>query len=93
MANSPLTYLLVIRWSARDRAFIAKAPGLSGCIGTGESYQAALNSCLEAMQWRAEHAEQHGQSLPTAELSWSHHSTAEETKHGTRQAQPCHRAH
>ena len=66
MPHPPLTYLVVIRWSTRERAYIAKAPGLSGCIGTGESYQAALNSCLEAMQWRAEQAEQRRQPLPPA---------------------------
>lgn len=80
MANTPLTYLLVIRWSARERAYIAKAPGLSGCIGTGDTYQAALNSCLEAMQWRADQAEQRGQPLPPAEFSWAHHTAAEETE-------------
>lgn len=80
MANAPLTYLLVIRWSARERAFIAKAPGLSGCVGTGDTYQAALQSCLEAMQWRAEQAAQRDQPLPPAEFSWSHHTAAEETR-------------
>ena len=64
MANTSLTYLLVIRWSAPDKVFVAKAPGLPGCIGTGDTYQAALQSCLEAMQWRAEQAEQRGPSLP-----------------------------
>lgn len=86
MANCPLTYLLVIRWSARERAFVAKAPGLSGCIGTGETYQAALASCLEALQWRAEQAETQRQPLPPAECSWSHHTAAKETERSTRQA-------
>lgn len=86
MPNPPLTYLIVLRWSARDRAFVAKAPGLSGCIGTGDTYQAALASCLEAMQWRAEQAEQRRQSLPPAEVSWSHRTAAEETEYSTRQA-------
>ena len=81
MPHTQLTSLVVIRWSARDRAFVAKAPGLSGCIGTGDTYQAALTSCLEAMQWRAEQAEQHEHPLPPAELSWSHHTAAEETEH------------
>lgn len=83
MPHTPLTYLVVIRWSARERAFIAKAPGLSRCIGTGDTYQTALASCLEAMQWRAEHAEQHGQPLTPAEYSWSHHTAAEEIEHST----------
>ena len=86
MANIPLTYLLVIRWSARERAFIAKAPSLSGCIGTGGTYQAALESCLEAMQWRAEQAEQRRQPLPPAECSWPYHTAAEETEHSAGQA-------
>jgi predicted RNase H-like HicB family nuclease len=73
----------VIRWSTRERAFVAKAPGLSSCIGTGDSYQTALNSCLEAMQWQAEQAEQRRQPLPPAEVSWSHRTAAEETKHST----------
>ena len=83
MANTPLTSLLVIRWSARERAFVAKAPGLSGCIGTGDTYQAALASCLEAMQWRAERTEQRKKPLPPAEASWSHHTAAEETEHSS----------
>ena len=81
MANPPLTYLLVIRWSARDRAFVAKAPGLSGCIGTGDTYQAALQSCLEAMQGRTEQAEQRRALLPSAEYAWSSRTTSEETEH------------
>jgi predicted RNase H-like HicB family nuclease len=80
MPHLHFTYLVVIRWSARERAFIAKAPGLSGCVGTGDTYQAALNSCLEAMQWRAEQAEQRRQPLPPAEFSWSHHTASEEAK-------------
>lgn len=85
MTNTPLTYLLVIRWSARDRAFVAKAPGLPGCIGTGESYQAALQSCLEAMQWRAEQAETQRQPLPPPEVSWAYHTANEESERSTRQ--------
>lgn len=81
MSNTSPTYLIVLRWSARERAFVAKAPGLSGCIGTGDTYQAALVSCLEAMQWRAEQAAQRAQPLPPAECSWSHHTAAEETEH------------
>ena len=86
MPTTPLTYLLVIRWSARERAFVAKAPGLSGCIGTGDTYQAALQSCLEAMQWRAEQAEMHRHPLPPPEVSWAHHTADEETERSTRQA-------
>ena len=71
MPTSQLTYLIVIRWSASERAYIAKAPGLSGCIGTGDTYQSALASCLEAMQWRAAHAEQRREPLSPAEYSWS----------------------
>ena len=92
MANSSLTYLPVIRWSAREHAFVAKAPGLSGCIGTGESYQAALQSCLEAMQWRAEQAETHRQPLPPAEVSWLHRTAAEETEAAPDRHTPCRRA-
>lgn len=84
MPNAQLTYLIVIRWSARERIFVAKAPGLSGCLGTGRTYQEALNSCLEAMQWRTEQAEQHRQPLPPAEPSWSHHTVAEETERSVR---------
>ena len=83
MPNPPLTSLIVICWSALDRVFVAKAPGMSGCIGTGDTYRAALASCLEAMQWRAEHAEQRRQPLPPPELSWSPHAAAEETEHST----------
>ena len=86
MTNMQPTYLVVIRWSARERAYIAKAPGLAGCIGTGDTYQAALASCLEAMQWRAEQSAQRGQALPPAECSWAHHTAGEETEHSTRQA-------
>lgn len=86
MSNTSPTYLIVLRWSARERAFVAKAPGLSGCIGTGDTYQAALNSCLEAMQWRAEQAETQRQPLPSAEFSWAHHTADEETERSTRRA-------
>jgi predicted RNase H-like HicB family nuclease len=86
MTSTPLTSLLVIRWSARERAFVAKAPGLPGCIGTGDTYQAALASCLEAMQWRAEQAETHRHPFPPAECSWSHYTADEETERSTRQA-------
>lgn len=84
MPTSQLTYLIVIRWSASERAYIAKAPGLSGCIGTGDTYQSALASCLEAMQWRAEHAEQRREPLPPAEYSWSQRTAMEEIEHASR---------
>ena len=80
MSNSQPTYLVVIRWSARERAFVANAPGLAGCIGTGDTYQVALQSCLEAMQWRAEQAAQRGQPLPQAEYAWSGRTISEETE-------------
>ena len=81
MLSPQPTYLIVIRWSAREHAFVAKAPGLSGCIGTGDTYQAALQSCLEAVQWRAEQAEQRKQPLPPAEYAWSSQTPSEETEH------------
>ena len=80
MPHTQLTYLVVIRWSVRERAFVAKAPGLSGCIGTGATYQAALASCLEAMHWQAERAEQRKKPLPPAEYPWSSWTPSEETE-------------
>ena len=73
-------HLLCSLKGARERAFIAKAPGLSGCIGTGDTYQAALESRLEAIHRQAELRRQ---PLSPAEFSWSHRTAAEETKHST----------
>ena len=46
-----LKYEIVIFWSDEDDLYIAYAPELPGCMAHGDSYEDALKSITEAMEF------------------------------------------
>jgi antitoxin HicB len=58
------TYQLVVRWSERDRCFLAEAPALRGCRTHGDSAEEALRHGQEAVALWLEEAIAHGDHIP-----------------------------
>ena len=42
-------YEIIIYWSNEDRAFVAEAPELPGCMAHGDDQEAALRNIKDAM--------------------------------------------
>jgi predicted RNase H-like HicB family nuclease len=57
-------YEVIIYWSAEDRAFIAEAPELPGCMADGESHQDALANLEIVIQEWVETATELGRAIP-----------------------------
>lgn len=57
-------YEVIIYWSAKDKAFIAEAPALAGCMADGKTYQEALANLEVVMQEWIEKAKDLGRSIP-----------------------------
>jgi predicted RNase H-like HicB family nuclease len=59
-----IKYEVILYWSDEDKAFIAEAPELPGCMADGETYQQALAN-LEAIihEW-IETARELGRAIP-----------------------------
>ena len=57
-------YEVIIYWSDEDKAFVAEAPELSGCMADGASYEAALANVEIVMQQWVETAKELGRPIP-----------------------------
>ena len=57
-------YEVIIYWSAEDRAFIAEAPELPGCMADGVSYQDALANLETVIREWVETATEMGRPIP-----------------------------
>ena len=57
-------YEVIIYWSAEDRAFIAEAPELPGCMADDKSHQDALSNLERIIQEWVETATEFGRSIP-----------------------------
>ncbi len=57
-------YEIIIYWSDDDDAFVAEAPELPGCTAHGDTAQAALSSCEEAVALWIETAKHAGRPVP-----------------------------
>lgn len=53
-------YVICLRWSDRDQAYLARVPELPGCHTHGETYQEALENALEVIELWIEAAEKDG---------------------------------
>ena len=51
MTADILRSTIVICWDEEQQAFVADAPDLPSCTGSGETYAEALASVLEALHW------------------------------------------
>ena len=65
-----LKYEIVIAWSDEDQLYIADAPELPTCMAHGETYEEALKSIQEAMEFWIETAREDGDDVPQP-LGWS----------------------
>jgi len=57
-------YEIIIYWSDLDRAFIAEAPELPGCLAHGKTHAAALGEIYKAMKLWLKTAKKFGDPIP-----------------------------
>jgi len=57
-------YEIIIYWSEDDRAFIAEAPELPGCMAHGATHESALGNIRKAMKLWIKTAKEFGDPVP-----------------------------
>lgn len=57
-------YEIIIYWSEEDKAFIAEAPELPGCMADGETYQKAISNAEVIVKEWIETARELGRAIP-----------------------------
>lgn len=57
-------YEIIIYWSNDDGVYIADVPELPGCIAHGDSAEAALANCNDAMDLWLDTAREFGREIP-----------------------------
>ena len=57
-------YEIIIYWSDDDQAFVAEVPELPGCAAHGDSPDAALSSCKDAIDLWIDAAKESGRPVP-----------------------------
>ena len=57
-------YEIIIYWSEEDRAFIAEAPELPGCMAHGESHELALENIRSAIELWIKTAKEFNDPIP-----------------------------
>ena len=57
-------YEILIFWSDDDQAFVAEVPELPGCMAHGDSQEAALTNCQDAMELWLDTAQELGRPIP-----------------------------
>ena len=57
-------YGIIFYWSNEDRAFVAEAPDLSGCMAHGYTQEAALRNVNQAKQLWIDTAKEFGDPIP-----------------------------
>lgn len=69
MSETP-TYMMVLRWSEEDRAYLVELPEWEGFLGNwraathGETYDDAARNGREVLEMLVEDAREHGEPLP-----------------------------
>ena len=58
-------YEIIIYWSDEDDAFVAEVPELSGCAAHGDTPNAALSNCSDAIALWIDTAKETGRPVPT----------------------------
>ena len=56
--------MVIIYWSAEDKAFVAEVPELPGCAADGSSYEEALANVRMVIDEWIETAQQLGRTIP-----------------------------
>lgn len=57
-------YEIIIYWSDDDQVFVAEVPELPGCAAHGDSPDAALSNCKEAIDLWIDTAKESGRPVP-----------------------------
>lgn len=57
-------YEVIIYWSDADKAFIAEAPELAGCMADGDTYKEALSNLEAVIKEWIETAKELGRHIP-----------------------------
>lgn len=57
-------YEVVLCWSDEDRAYVAEAPELPGCMAHGDTQQAALSNINDAISLWLDTAREFGDPIP-----------------------------
>lgn len=57
-------YEIIIYWSDDDQAFVADVPELPGCSAHGDSPDAALSNCKDAIALWVDTAKESGRPIP-----------------------------
>jgi predicted RNase H-like HicB family nuclease len=65
--NAHLTYTITLSWNEEEGAYIGQAQELVGIKGTGNTYEDALASLLEAIRWWREQRGE-GSSSPVSPM-------------------------
>ncbi len=58
-------YEIIIYWSEDGQVFIAEVPELPGCAAHGETTEAALANCHDAIGLWLDTAKEFGRAIPT----------------------------
>ena len=59
-----IRYEVIIYWSGIDKAFIAEAPELPGCMADGATYKAALSNLEAVIKEWIDTAKELGRHIP-----------------------------
>ncbi len=59
-----LKYEIIIYWSNVDDVYVADVPELPGCMAHGDTYEEALKSITEAMDFWIEVAQERKEKVP-----------------------------
>ena len=59
-----LKYEIIIYWSNVDKVYIADVPELPGCMAHGDTYEEALKSITDAMDFWIEVAQERKEEVP-----------------------------
>lgn len=57
-------YEIILYWSEDDRAYVAEAPELPGCMAHGDTPEAALKNLHDAIGLWIDTAKAHGDPVP-----------------------------
>jgi antitoxin HicB len=70
--TNPFEYRVVVEWSPKDEAFVARVPALPGCAAHGRTPERATREAVIAARAMLDSMRAHGLSLPAKDLTPRH---------------------
>lgn len=64
MKKQQFRYMVSVRWSEEDKAYVAEIPELPGCATHGATYEAAIRNAKDAIASWIEGAKENGYPIP-----------------------------